>query len=160
MAEEYEAIFLQKTCSAAERMAQGDLIGACKLLEEVIDDARRLLGEESPFTLVAIRNLSEVLREQGDLRRARKLLEDALAARNYTLNQANEATVAAMGSLGKLLRDQGDLIGARKLQEDVVTIYRRMSGDQDYMLLTAMDERRRSCYSANWRTPGNCVRRW
>jgi tetratricopeptide (TPR) repeat protein len=140
VAKEYQAAFVRKTYIAAERKMQGDLIGARKLLEEVIEDARRHLGDESPFTLVAIRNLSEVLRAQGDLRRARKLLEDALAVCRRTLSQENEVTVAAMGSLGGLLREQGDLIGARKLQEDVLTINRQVRGNNGTLPLTAMDE--------------------
>jgi tetratricopeptide (TPR) repeat protein len=140
VAEEDEAIILRKTWSAAEQKEKGDLSAARTLLEEVIDDARRLLGDESPFTLVATRNLSEVLREQGDLRGARKLLEGALAACQRTLSREKEVTLAAMGSLATVLRDQGDLIGARKLQEDVVAIYQRTRGDQDHMLLTSMDD--------------------
>jgi tetratricopeptide (TPR) repeat protein len=140
VAAEHEYIWLEKTKIAAEHKARGDLSGACRLMESIVDEARELFGEDSPFTLVAKRNLAVSLHEQGDLKRSRALLEDVLTTCIRTLGRENEVTLAAMGSLGGLLRDQGDLLGARRLLEDVLAANRKLRGEDDNRTLTAMDE--------------------
>jgi len=60
--------------------AQGDLAGACKLQEQVLEARGRLLGKEHPDTLTAMNNLALTLKAQGDLAGARKLEEQVCAA--------------------------------------------------------------------------------
>jgi hypothetical protein len=45
---------------------QGDLVGARRLEEQVLEMSRRLLGEEHPATLLAMNNLAGTLKAQGD----------------------------------------------------------------------------------------------
>ncbi len=53
--------------------AQGDLAGARKLQEQVLEARARLLGKEHPNTLTSMNNLAQTLYAQGDLAGARKL---------------------------------------------------------------------------------------
>ena len=52
--------------------AQGDLPGARKIQEQVLDASRRVLGGEHPDTLTSMNNLAGTLEAQGDLPGARK----------------------------------------------------------------------------------------
>ena len=55
--------------------AQGRLIAARKLEEQVVEGRRRLLGEQHPDTLKAIGKLAVTRGTQGDLAEARQLQE-------------------------------------------------------------------------------------
>jgi hypothetical protein len=57
---------------------QGDLAGARKLQEEVVDIVCRVLGPEHPNTLTSMRNLAVTRQAQGDLKGARDLQEETL----------------------------------------------------------------------------------
>jgi Tetratricopeptide repeat len=74
---------------------QGDLAGARKLQEKVLDARARLLGQEHPDTLMEINNLALTLYAQGDLAAARKLQEQLLEARALLLGQQNDFTLGS-----------------------------------------------------------------
>ena len=58
--------------------AQGDLAGARKLQEQVLEAMTRLLGKEHPNTLTSMLNLAQMLQAEGDLAGAERLYRLAL----------------------------------------------------------------------------------
>jgi Flp pilus assembly protein TadD len=65
--------------------AQGDLAGARKLQEPVLEAMTRLLGKEHPNTLTSMLNLAQMLQAEGDLAGAERLYRLALAGRKRVL---------------------------------------------------------------------------
>src|SRR5690242_5254225 len=61
--------------------AQGRLIAARKLEEQVVEGRRRLLGEQHAETLKAIGKLAVTLAAQGNLEEARQLQEQVVTGR-------------------------------------------------------------------------------
>ena len=110
--------------------AQGDLSGARKLQEQVLEVRRRILGLEHPDSLDAASNLAAMLPAQGDLSGARKLQEQVLEARRRILGPEHPDTLDVAGNLANMLRAQGDLSGARKLQDQVLEAMRRILGPE------------------------------
>jgi tetratricopeptide (TPR) repeat protein/cellulose biosynthesis protein BcsQ len=108
--------------------AQGDLVGARKLEEQVLETWIRLLGMDHPDTLKAMSNLAETLYGQGDLAGTRKLQEQVLEARDRLLGKDHPDTLKAINNLATTLKAQGDLAGARKLQEQVLEARDRLLG--------------------------------
>jgi Flp pilus assembly protein TadD len=72
LGEEHPDMLAVMSDLAGTLYAQGDLAGARKLQEQVLEARRRLLGEEHPDTLAATTNLAGTLYAQGDLAGARK----------------------------------------------------------------------------------------
>ncbi len=110
--------------------AQGDLAGARKLQEEVLDIQRRVLGPEHPETLASMNNLADTMRARGELAGARKLQEETLAICRRVLGPEHTDAARSMNNLALTLSAQGDLAGARKLQEEVLDIWRRVLGPE------------------------------
>jgi Flp pilus assembly protein TadD len=96
--------------------AQGDLAGARKLQEQVLEAWVRLLGKEHPDTLRAMNNLAGTLYAQGDLAGARKLEEQVLEARGRLLGKEHPDTLTAMNNLAQTLKAEKDL--ARTVQAE------------------------------------------
>ena len=65
--------------------AQGDLAGARKLQEQVLEARARLLGKEHPNTLTSMLNLAQMLQAEGDLAGAERLYRLALESRKRML---------------------------------------------------------------------------
>src|ERR1700675_2885962 len=61
--------------------AQGDLAGARKLQEQVLEAMTRLLGKEHPNTVTSMLNLAQMLQAEGDLAWAERLYRLALEGR-------------------------------------------------------------------------------
>lgn len=59
---------------SADLLAQGDLVGARKLHEEVFEVRRRLLGAEHPATAISAWNLFRTLGQMGDHAAAQSIL--------------------------------------------------------------------------------------
>ena len=53
--------------------AQGDLAGARKLQEQVLEAMGRLLGKDHPYTLTAMNNLAKILRAERRTGRSRMI---------------------------------------------------------------------------------------
>ena len=64
---------------ATAAQMQGDLDGARRLHEAVVEARKRLLGPEHPNTLTSINNLANTLYAQGDLDGARRLRAQELS---------------------------------------------------------------------------------
>jgi hypothetical protein len=112
---------------------------ARKLMEEVLEARRGLLGEEHPDTLMAMNNLALTLQVQGDPAGARKLMEQVLEASRRLLGEEHPDTLRAMNNLAQMLQAQGDLAGARKLEEQVLEASRRLLGEEHPNTLRAMN---------------------
>ncbi len=92
--------------------AQGDLVGARKLQEQVLETRRRLLGPEHPATSVAAWNLLHSVLAAGDREGARALLASDLRwllHREPATLRANQQTIrrylAAMLKAGREEQD-------------------------------------------------------
>jgi hypothetical protein len=120
------------------RSAQGDLAGARRIEEPVLEACRRVHGEEHPNTLTAMSNLAGTLSEQGDLTGARRLQEQVVEARRRALGEEHPDTLTAMCNLAMVLAEQGDLAGALRLEEQVLNARRRVLGEEHPGTLIAM----------------------
>src|SRR5207248_10231354 len=76
--------------------AQGRLIAARKLEEQVVERRRRLLGEQHPDTLKAIGKLAVTLAAQGNLDEARRLQEAVVSGRRALFGDCDIETVLAI----------------------------------------------------------------
>jgi tetratricopeptide (TPR) repeat protein len=119
--------------------AQGDLPGARKMLEQLLDVSRRVLGEEHPATLISMQRLSLTLKAQGNLPGARKIQEQVLNVSRRVLGEEHPDTLTSMDSLALTLNAQGDLPGARKIEERALEIHRRVQGEEHPDTLTSMN---------------------
>ncbi len=118
---------------------QGDLAGARRLQERVVDVRTRVLGEEHPDTLNSMNNLAEILRDHGDHAAARRLQEQVLAVAKRVLGEEHPDTLISMNNLALTLGEQGDHAGARRLQEQVLAIEKRVLGEEDPDTLRSMN---------------------
>jgi Flp pilus assembly protein TadD len=73
--------------------AQGDLAGARKLQEQVLEAMARLLGKEHPNTLTSMLNLAQMLQTEGDLAGAERLYRLALEGRKRVLGADHPDTL-------------------------------------------------------------------
>jgi tetratricopeptide (TPR) repeat protein len=110
--------------------AQGDLRGARRLYERVLEARTRLLGEEHPDTLRTLQNLAVTLKAQGDLPGARRLYERALEAMTRLLGEEHPDTLCTLQNLAGALYAQGDLPGARRLLERALEARTRLLGEE------------------------------
>jgi hypothetical protein len=93
--------------------SQGDLTGARKIQEQVLEARRRVLGEDHPDTLSSLNNLASTLKAQGDLAGARKIEEQVLAARRRVLGEDHPDTIASAWNLFTTLYGQKDQAAAQ-----------------------------------------------
>jgi tetratricopeptide (TPR) repeat protein len=118
--------------------AQGNLPGARKIRERVLEVSRRVLGEEHPDTLTSMNNLSHTLWFQGDLAGARQIQEQVLDVRRRVQGEEHPDTLTSMQSLAMTFWSQGDLPGAREIEEQVLNVRRRVQGEEHPDTLTSM----------------------
>jgi DnaJ-domain-containing protein 1 len=81
---------------------QCDLAGARELQERVLEESRRVQGEEHPDTLTAMSNLSATLKSLGELVATRKLQEQVLEARRRLLGEEHPDTLTAKNNLARM----------------------------------------------------------
>lgn len=105
---------------AAALKAHGDLAGARRLEEQVLEARARILGEEHPDTLNTLQNLAGTHFAQGDFAGAQRRYEQALEAMTRRVGAEHSSTVTTRLNLARALAAQGDLAGARRLQEYVL----------------------------------------
>ena len=101
----------------------------CARQERLLEERRRVLGEEHPDTLTAMLDLADCLWAQGRLLAARKLEEQVVAGRRRLLGEDHFDTLKATGKLAVTMAAQGELAAARELQERVVNGMRSLYGD-------------------------------
>ncbi|MGP8338076.1 MAG: tetratricopeptide repeat protein, partial [Methanosarcinaceae archaeon] len=97
--------------------AQGDIEGARKIQEQVLEITRRVLGAEHPSTLTSMNNLAVTLRAQGDIEGARKIQEQVLEIRRRVLGAEHPDTSVSAWNLFMTLHDIGDTDEAKTILE-------------------------------------------
>jgi hypothetical protein len=95
--------------------AEGDLPGARKIQEQVLDVSRRVRGEEHPNTLGSMNNLASTLCSQGDLPGARRIYEQVLDVCRRVLGEEHPDTVLSAWNLFRTLSDLKDEEAAKQV---------------------------------------------
>jgi hypothetical protein len=94
---------------------QGDLPGARKIQEQVLEVIRRVLGEEHPDTLTSMRNLAATLWSQRDLSGARNIEEQVVDVSRRVLGEEHPATLLSAWNLYLTLSDLKDEEAAKQV---------------------------------------------
>jgi Tetratricopeptide repeat len=81
---------------------QGDLPGARRLQEAVLEIAKRVLGEEHTDTLTSMNNLAVTLWQQGETVGARRLQEASVQGRLRTLGAQHPDTMRGIQTLRQM----------------------------------------------------------
>lgn len=105
------AMPLQESALATRRR----LAEAEPYMREAVEKARRVLGEDSPSTLIGIRNLGALLQKLGRLAEAEPFLRQALEIRRRLQGEEHPDTLQAVNGLGALLVAEGKLAEAEAL---------------------------------------------
>jgi tetratricopeptide (TPR) repeat protein len=92
---------------ASTLRAQGDLIGAKELWEQVLEARRRVLGPEHPRVAVDLVNLGSVLRALGQAEKARAFLEQAVSIDEAAYGSEHPEVAADLEHLADVLTELG-----------------------------------------------------
>ena len=82
--------------------AQGDLAGARRLQDQVMQARTCVLGEEHPDTLTSMNNLAVLMVQAGDHEGTLQLLRKCLSGRRKVLGEDHPDTAATAESLRRL----------------------------------------------------------
>jgi tetratricopeptide (TPR) repeat protein len=108
--------------------------------ELVLDERRRILGDEHFDTTTAMSNLARTLREQGLLGKAAKMFEEVVEKRGRTLGEEHPYTISAISDLASTLKYQGLLDKAAKMLKEVLEKKRRTLGEEHPDTITATND--------------------
>jgi hypothetical protein len=114
----------------------GDVNTAISLLEPLLDDQRRILGEEHRSTLVTRRELATGCGEVGDLNKAVSLLEALLNDQTRILGNDHPNTLTTRNELARLVGEAGDVNRAVTLFEELLADRKRILGEDEVNTLT------------------------
>jgi Flp pilus assembly protein TadD len=128
MSERYQEII--KTNFAGFLSDQGDLEGARKLQQEVVDAWMKDLGADDPEFLTAQSNLAATLEALGKLRAARTLAAEVLERLKRVRGKEHPDTLAAMDTLAAISRKQGDHAESLALYQKDLEIRERVQGKE------------------------------
>ena len=128
--------------AAALRQAQalrdaGDLTTARAILEDAVDAARPMLGEDHPELLGGQHALATLHREADDPAAARRVLEEAIAAGELHLGEADPLMLALSFDLGTVAEELGNRHEARRNFTRVAAHGRAAFGEDHHMVRTA-----------------------
>jgi tetratricopeptide (TPR) repeat protein len=104
------------------RMYQGDLEGAEKLAEELLDESQRL-GQPRRRAM-ALKHAAYVAQERGQPERSTALLEEALVLMRQA--QDKQGVAILLNVLGENLRSSGDFAGAVRFYEESLGLSREL----------------------------------
>lgn len=124
---------------ASNMHTQGDINGAQKLHEQVLDTRKRILGLEHPDTLISMNNLAITLNSQGDFVGAHKLLEQVLSIRRRIFGPKHPETFTSMSNQAHSLHALGELDRARMISDEVLSLMTDYFGPYHPHTLTAMN---------------------
>src|SRR4029077_3637001 len=122
---------------AVSLAAQGNLEEARQLQEQVVRGRRALFGDTDLETLRAINNLAGTVASQGDFTRARELLASVLATTCCEFGEQHPDSLTTMSNLAAILWQEGERAEAYALQQQVLSIRRRVHGDEDEATVAA-----------------------
>ena len=105
------------TAIAYAYLSAGRITEAVALLEQVLTDSTRILGQDHPHTLVSRNNLAGAYRKAGRITEAITLYEKVLTDRTRILGKDHPATLATLNALASAYKDAGFLNKATALLE-------------------------------------------
>ena len=133
--------------NAAEKMAQGDLPGACEDMEAAWEAAKEALGAEHPDTLTVENDLAVYCGAAGNYERALLLAREALEARERLMGPEAEETLASRHNVAHALLCLNRAEEAVPYAEEVY----RLRGEEGPVALQGMMNLA-ACYGAAGRT--------
>jgi tetratricopeptide (TPR) repeat protein len=112
--------------------ACGRLKEAQEIQEKVLEVRKRTLGEEHPYTLVAMLNLAITYKRLGGrLEEVQELEEKVVEVRKHTLREEHPDTLSILHNLANTYRDLGGRMKeVQELQEKVVEVRKRTLGEE------------------------------
>ncbi|MDG4826640.1 tetratricopeptide repeat protein [Asanoa sp. WMMD1127] len=133
---------LPSPLAAALRQAQalrdaGDLPTARAMLEDAVDAARPVLGDDHPELLGGQHALATLHREADDPTAARRVLEEALAAGELHRGEADPLLLALSYDLGAVAEELGNRHEARRNFTRVTTYGPAAFGEDHHMVRSA-----------------------
>jgi len=134
---------------ASAYVSTGRLSEAIALLEQVLTDCVRVLGEDHPDTLASRNNLAGAYESAGRLNEAITLYEQVLPDRIRILGEDHPITLASRNNLATTYRSAGRLTEAITLFEQVLTDSIRILGEDHPNTLTI-----RNNLAATYRSAG------
>jgi tetratricopeptide (TPR) repeat protein len=117
----------------------GQLRNGGEIEQFVLNERRRILGEEHPNTIKAIGNLVTMLGDLSKLDEAAKMKKEVLKKRRRILGEEHPDTITAMNNLVVTLGDLGQLDEAAKMSEEVLEKRRRILGDEHLDTISAIN---------------------
>ncbi|KAJ6548787.1 P-loop containing nucleoside triphosphate hydrolase protein [Mycena capillaripes] len=109
-----------------------------ELYEKVLEKRRKLLGDDHPDTITALRNLAATFSTSGQLHRAAELEGIVLEKRRKLLGEYHPDTLDAMYNLAATFTESGQLQKAEELQVIVLEKRRKLLGEDHPDTLDAM----------------------
>ena len=106
------------------------------LLEFVLAERQRQLGEDHPLAIATMGDLARAIMELGDIDRALELQQQVVAAWQRT--KGDDSTLIALNNLAAFFRVKGDLDEARRIMEYVLPAKRRVYGEEHPATIMAM----------------------
>ena len=134
---------------AGAYVSTGRLSEAITLLEQVLTDCVRVLGEDHPDTLASRNNLAGAYESAGRLTEAITLFEQVLPDRIRVLGEDHPDTLASRNNLAGAYESAGRLTEAITLYEQVLTDSIRVLGEDHPSTLTS-----RNNLAATYRSAG------
>ncbi len=122
---------LEEQVVEGRRRLLGNLDEARQLQEQVVSGRRTLFGDTNLETLRAINNLAGTISAQGDFTRARELLVSVLATTCREYGEQHPDSLTTMSNLAAILWQEGDRAEAYALQQQVVEMRSRLQGEDD-----------------------------
>jgi tetratricopeptide (TPR) repeat protein len=101
---------------------------AAELLEQVVEEQQRILGENHPTTLSAMSNLGSVYAEQEEYAKAQKLYEPVLGRCRQVLGEHHPRTLHALTSLFAVTMALEDFVRAEPLGQERLELLTRLQG--------------------------------
>jgi tetratricopeptide (TPR) repeat protein len=120
---------------AGSYLDSGHLEDAARIREDMLDNRKRLTGEDKPATLTAINNLSLAYMYQGRIDESRTLQEELVQKANKILGQDNRETLIFTDNLALSYLHAKRYDDAARLQQDALERSRKAYGDEDELTL-------------------------
>ncbi|KAF7503137.1 hypothetical protein GJ744_004279 [Endocarpon pusillum] len=117
---------------------QGRWKGSEKLLVQVIETRKRVLGQEHPDTLTSIVNLASAYRNQGRWKEAEELEVQVIGTMKRVLGQEHPFTLTSVANLASTYRNQGRWKEAEELFVQVIKTRKRVLGKEHPSTLTSI----------------------
>jgi tetratricopeptide (TPR) repeat protein len=105
----------------------------------LFNQTRKLHGENSINTILAMSNLASTLGDQGQLEEAALMMKEVLEKMRRILGEEHPDTISAMNNLASTLADQGQLEEAALMMKEVLEKRRRILGEEHPRTISAMN---------------------